>query len=259
MNGLLYKNIIQSKFFLLGTALLPPVMISFFTVFSMDLEKGFSMETLRDSFSQYASSGLILRFSLYFICFFITIVIQNSIISIDEIKKWAYFIAASPNGAKKHIYSKYLIIFMMLGICLISVDLTDMAHCALTAVMVNETMPFLSSIFTFTFYIILLYFAVDIPFSIRFGVKKGAQIKCMILVTALLCVVIYLLFGPLPDSADMIFDAVYGTVEKIIMGQLSEEIMVVMGIVPIISAAAYVLSYFISCKLFVKGVEKYDK
>lgn len=87
MNGLLYKNIVQSKFFLLVSALLPPAMISFFIVFSMDFDKGFSMETLKESLSQYASSGLILRFSLYFVGFFITIVIQNSIISIDEMKK----------------------------------------------------------------------------------------------------------------------------------------------------------------------------
>ena len=178
------------------------------------------METLKESLSQYASSGLILRFSLYFVGFFITIVIQNSIISIDEMKKWAYFIAA---------------------------------------IMVNETIPSLTGIFTITFYIILLYFAVDIPFSIRFGVKKGAQIKCIILVAALLCVVIYLLFGPLPDSADVIFDAVYGTIEKLINNQFSDEMMLVMGIIPIISVFGYIASYFISCKLFMKGVEEYDK
>ena len=259
MNGLLYKNIVLRKFFLLVSALLPPAMISFFIVFSMDFDKGFSMETLKESLSQYASSGLILRFSLYFVGFFITIVIQNSIISIDEMKKWAYFIAASPNGAKKQIYSKYLVIFMMLGICLISINLTDSAHCAITAIMVNETIPSLTGIFTITFYIILLYFAVDIPFSIRFGVKKGAQIKCIILVAALLCVVIYLLFGPLPDSADVIFDAVYGTIEKLINNQFSDEMMLVMGIIPIISVFGYIASYFISCKLFMKGVEEYDK
>lgn len=259
MNGLLYKNIIQSKFFLLMTAFLPPVIISFFTVFSSDFEKGFSLTTLKESFSQFASSGMILRFALYSICFFIVVVIQNSIISIDEMKKWAYFIGATPNGAKKQVYSKYLMIFMTLGVCLISVTVTDMIHCALTAAAVDEIMPSLTGIFVLIFYFILLYFAIDIPFSIRFGVKKGARVKCIILAIALFFVIVYLLFGPLPGNSEAIIDAIYGTVEKIINNQLSEEITLIMGIIPIISVICYVTSYFISCRLFMKGVEEYDK
>ncbi len=259
MNGLLYKNIIQSKLFLLLTAFLPPVMISFFTVFSSDFEKGFSLTTLKESLAQYASNGIILRFALYFICFFIVIAIQNSIISIDEMKKWAYFIESTPNGAKKQVYSKYLMIFMTLGICLISVTVTDTIHCAVTAAAVDETMPSLIGIFVLMFYAILLYFAIDIPFSIRFGVKKGARVKCIILAIALFCTVVYLLFGPLPGNTESILDAIYGTIDKIIHNQLSEEITLIMGIIPIISVIGYVISYFISCRLFMKGVEEYDK
>lgn len=259
MNGLLYKNIIQSKLFLLLTAFLPPVIISVLTVFSSDFEEGFSLTTLKESFAQFASNGIFLRFALYFICFFIVIAIQNSIISIDEMKKWAYFIASTPNGAKKQVYSKYLMIFMTLGVCLISVTVTDMIHCSLTAAVVDETMPSLTGIFVLIFYIILLYFAIDIPFSIRFGVKKGARVKCIIFAIVLFCVVVYLLFGPLPGNSDVILDAIYGTVEKIINNQLSEEITLIMGIIPIISVIGYVASYFISCRLFMKGVEEYDK
>lgn len=257
MNGLLYKNIIQSKFFLLITALLPPVIISFFIVFSMDFEKGFSLTTLKDSLSQYASSGTILRFVLYFACFFISIIIQNSIIAIDETKKWAYFIASTPNGVKKQVGSKYFIILILLGVCLISAILTDAIHCAVTKAVVHETMPSLTKIFTLTFFIVLLYFAIDIPFSIRFGVKKGAKVKCIIFAVILLCVVIYLLFGPLPENAGVILDAIYESIENLINNQLSDELLFIKRIIPVISIIGYIASYFISCRFFMKGVEEY--
>lgn len=259
MKGLLYKNIIQSKLFLIISIFLPPVMLALLIVFSSDFEKGFSMTTIKESFYEFSNSGLIVRFSLYSICFFISVIVPNAMISADENKKWSHFITSTPDGIKKQVYSKYLIIFISLCVNFLSITLTDMAHCSITSIAIETEIPALTGIFTFIFYVILLYLAIDIPFSVRFGVKKGAQVKCIMLAVLLFATVVYLLFGPLPKNSDIILDAVYGTIEKLINNQLSDKMMLVMGIIPVISAIAYVTSYFISCKLFMKGVEEYDK
>jgi hypothetical protein len=97
--------------------------------------------------------------------------------------------------------------------------------------------------------------AVETPFLVRYGSKAGKQVKLLVLVGAVFLVIVYLLFGPLPDS-DTVFEAMgswFFSEDK-----LSGMLLGVAAILPYVVFAFYYISYRISCEFYQKGVETYD-
>ena len=96
----------------------------------------------------------------------------------------------------------------------------------------------------------ILLRAVDIPFTYRFGSKTGSIIKmiCMVAIAILLSVTLIFLMDD--------WDSAAALAEKLFTGYSSS--LLLAGLFAAISAV-YCLSYRITCRLYLKGVEQYDK
>ncbi|MBQ7003981.1 MAG: ABC-2 transporter permease [Oscillospiraceae bacterium] len=177
----------------------------------------------------------------------------------DEKRLPVYFAVASPAGVKGYVKSKYirtlLLPFIAMNVCLMT-DLTAAAILDLRQD-VNRATTF-TGIYTGLFMMFILLSAIELPFMIRFGVKKGANVKAVIFLGILAAAGIYFLFGDI---------SMFGTMEDFIRFLLDvmsgkrggTTMLAISALMPIVTLALYYLSYLLSCKLYLKGVEQLEQ
>lgn len=257
MNGLLYKNLRQNILAVIISAIAPSVILFLMIFFTSDGEE--STFSIQSVFQNLADSGIMIRLFFIFMGYMIAEPCLFLIISSDEVKKWAYFSVTTPTGIKGQLYVKYVVIFMMCGLTFICTCITDMLLCSVTEIITGEEITSIASIMSILFYGQLFMKAIDLPFAVRFGTHKGSNVKMAMLLGIFLILIIYLLFGPLPADFESFTDSIYKAVENFINGDVPDWIFLVQGIFMIIAVSGYILSYLISCRLYLKGVESYDK
>jgi hypothetical protein len=98
--------------------------------------------------------------------------------------------------------------------------------------------------------------ALEIPFVVRYGSKNGAKYKGCIFAAIILAVIIYMLFGYIPRfmSAEHFFEWYEN-----MMNSTTNGMLIFIAVLPYISLTLYCISYRISCRLYQKGVDTYDK
>ena len=167
----------------------------------------------------------------------------------DDRKLWGYWITATADGYNGFLRVKYEMIFGMIVLFLFSLQFVDMGYCAVAADMGSEDIGSISSIALLLGFMQILFRAIDIPFTYRFGSKKGGFIKliCTVTLAILLCVVLILNV----DNMDKIMD-----MGKTIFIEHTSSLILSLGLV--VCLGLYYLSYRITCKLYLKGVEQYD-
>ena len=111
----------------------------------------------------------------------------------------------------------------------------------------------MTNAFVFLFYIQLFLRAVELPFFIRFGIKKGNLIKTIGLIALVVVFLILMLVNP-GGMVENAFETIYKLKSKEAMDTLT----LLIGIFPVISVVGYYLSYEVSCRLYMKGVEQND-
>ena len=188
---------------------------------------------------------------------------QNAIFRGDETKKWGYFTASHPKGIRTAVYYKYVIVFLMSLLTMVSMEVVQMLY-RLTDHMIlgstAENMPqSMSEIFMLCVFLQLFLRMSDIPFIIRFGSNKGSTVKALCLLGLLVVGGIYLLFGPLPENAGDIIVAYYDFMERVQNGEVDYFPYLMLALFTWVTIGGYYLSYKISCKLYLKGVEQYVK
>lgn len=239
MGGLLYKDFIMNKkniFAMLGAVMFCGIVFLSTGIVPVDDEE------LTSNFMQLY--GLIIFPAL----FIITSTISSGVFTGDERKSWAYFISSTPM-LKKHIEAKYWFVFIV-GISTVFLSsVFDALNCMLfdgTNFMVLISMSFYIQIFLLSF---------EIPFVVRFG-SIGNYYKAGVFLVLVLAVGIYMLFGDLShfgsmdDFYEWFFDAMNGGVKAFEIFYAS---------LPYVSMTAFYLSYKISCKLYLKGAENFEK
>lgn len=257
MNGLLYKNLYQNRLFIIISTVAPSAILILMMFFaSADEEKTPSVQSF---FQGLADSGIILRIFSLIIGYMIAEACSFMIISCDEIKKWAFFSVTTPTGIKGQLYVKYVIIFMMCGLTMMCTYMTDLFLCSVTEMITDKKMQNITSLLVAMFYIQIFMKAVDLPFAVRFGTHKGSSVKMAMILGIFLIFIIYLLFGPLPADFDSLMESIYKFIENLNSGDIPEWLFIIFGIFPVISTGGYIASYLISCRLYLKGVESYDK
>jgi uncharacterized membrane protein YidH (DUF202 family) len=124
-----------------------------------------------------------------------------------------------------------------------------MGYCAVNADMGMTDAGSISDIAFLLGFVQILLRATDIPFTYRFGSKKGNFINliCMITLAIMLCVLLILNV----DNIDKITD-----IGRKIFNEHTSSLILSLGLV--VCLALYYLSYRITCRLFLKGVEQYD-
>lgn len=247
MTGLLYKEFRQNRFMLLIGIGIALVMLMLPILAVVD-ESGGDAEY----FNSYMT---IIKMGFSVAVFFLTGLIQAVFFESDERKKWAYFAASTPECVEGVLWRKYTAVFMLTGICFIYCFIVDGAFCFFapdSSVTVIAIMLIYGQIFLR---------AIEIPFWVRFGTKRGSMVKAAIMLVIILAIILYALFGDLSvfSSERSLMDIIMGFVDKFMEGDIPDGIFLIMGIFPFAAAALYYLSYKISCKLYLKGVEEFDK
>ena len=121
--------------------------------------------------------------------------------------------------------------------------------------LIPNTISGLTGITVTGFYFIILYCALEFPFQFRYGSKNGVKYKVGLFLLLFYLGMIYLLFGPPIDSNEII-DYLF----KLARGeaQLPKWMQYAGVFLPYVAMGAYYISYKISCRVYLKGVEQYE-
>ncbi len=249
--GLLYKELKQNRLVLILTACAPILLTLFpFCVSAIGVIAGnTSVEEMVE-----LTKNVLIRVLMWVCGIFAVSGLMSEAFKGDDKKLWAYFIVSTPQGVKGFIYRKYVVTIMINLIYMISGIFTD--HLYATAVYFitgSELTANIQSLYLSGVFLLMSVSAFDIPFMVRFGAKKGSIVKMIIML--LLCTAVVTVYSLLPDN---IKENILQTFTSLLNGG-ANTLVLILSILPFISLAAFLLSYKIACRLFMKGVNGYDK
>lgn len=250
--GFLYKELRQNKKSIFAVIILPFFILIFLTVCisiaSLNEENGgggWIVETLTSDVIRIVSIAL---------GFFSVAGLLMSVFHGDDKKLWAYFIASAPMGVKKFLYTKYVLSFAMCGLYFVSSYVAETLVATIRWFALGEELISFTSISVILFFVLILQNSFAIPMMLRFGEKKGSIVNLIIILCLAIVAVVVLSFIP-REIQDKVFEWLAG----FMTGDHSDLTMLLLGIFPAFSVGAYILSYKVSCKIFMKGVNEYDK
>ncbi len=195
------------------------------------------------------------------ICIFFTVLIfavvgmlQQGIFEIDERSKWQFFITSTPLGKNGQVQVKYIFTF--------ATSLITAFYCILInsiACLAQNTDYLIPSDLIVLITLVQLFMrSIEFPFIFRFGSKYGSNVRMVLVFSLVFVIIVYLLFGDL---------SVFGSKENfmqwlnlLLNGEaFSNRVLYFIRFLPCITLALYYLSYKISCRLYIKGGDCYDK
>ncbi|WP_173386864.1 ABC-2 transporter permease [Ruminococcus flavefaciens] len=175
--------------------------------------------------------------------------LQMLVLRGDDRKLWGYWITATPDGYKGFLRVKYEMIFGMIVLLMFSVQFVDMGYCEVAADMGKADAVQISGIALLLCFVQILLRAIDIPFVYRFGSKRGSFVKLTCFVAAALS--FSALFVIYQEKFDPFFEMGIGVFT-------TENSSLILSVGLVACLALYYLSYRITCKLYLKGVEQYE-
>lgn len=248
MTGLIYKECKQNWHFLIATIILP-VLVFFLPAFILRNNDSLVMAIQRSG----TGDGQAAKILFIIIGYLIAGAMQTATYAGDDSKKWGYFIVSGPEGVKGYIYTKYMLILGMCMLFAFFMEMSDILYGVFFSQATKQPYIYTTTLFMILFYIQLFLRAIDMPFIVRFGMRQGSIIKVILLLVAVFIMVA--VFVASPNTMIAFGEAV----DNLASGGDGNGLLVVTGIFPYISIGLFVLSYKISCKLYMKGVEHYDK
>lgn len=187
-----------------------------------------------------------------FIVMFLTIGLMTaSIFEADESRKWAYFITSTPHTDVGQIKEKYLFTLLLYAALFM--------WCYFLAVLSAALGGSANVMVAFEMMCIMLAAnAIEFPFLVRFGSKAGGHIKTAVMMLLMIIAFEYIFFGDL---------SIFGSPEKLLAlfeklsdtSLMTDISLVLLAVFPYFSLGLYYLSYKISCKLYLKGAEEYER
>ncbi len=253
MFGLFYKDLCvmkeSMKFVLFGLLfcsiwLLIPWEAAF-KMADLDIEGGLiNPEILRYTLMPLLTYGAIFMFFLSSL--------QSNIFAYDERRVWAFYITSTPLSYKGQVLSKYFLSIAISGVGVLWGMLMDFVNAGLYGASGSTSAICLIFFFGQTF-----MRAMDIPFKIGFGEKNGTAYRLFSVAVMIFLVAGYLLFGPLPaGGSDSVFEFIINLFTN--PEVLTTTMLGFLGIAPYVIMLIYYISYKVSCKLYLKGVDGYE-
>lgn len=241
MKGYLYKEWKQNRILFLLTVIVA-ICVAFLPILLvMTREKSVTKEV----FLAFAQKGILFQILCVILGLMMSLTLQDITLRNDDRRSWGYFVASNPKGVSGYIFTKYMMIALM---CMIFFAVSAGCDYVFTLMAKNIgdiKIHAMTKILATLMFVQLLLQAVDIPFSIRFGVKKGNTIKCILYMSVIIIFILIFLINP---------EGVANLISKIEtdweLPKLGEWFL------PIISIILYVISGMISCKLYLKGVNQ---
>ena len=233
MTGLVYKEWKQNRWFILSMILCGALP----TVFLFEKDIIGDINTVR-------TFGTICAF-------LVAGGLQTMVLRGDDRKLWGYWITASAEGYKGFLRVKYEMVFGMVVLFLFSLHMFDELFCAVAADIGLTEVEDISNIGIPLIFLQLLLRAIDIPFTLRYGNKKGSLIK---LIYSLVFVIILsvVLLTNFCNLSVILFESG----ENLFTG---DHLSLLFGVFAVSVLVIYYLSYRISCRIYLKGVEQYDQ
>ena len=241
MAGLLYRDLVLNKKNLLSIAL-GEIGISILMFFPLIFE---------DGYAETSFVSALLSVFVFIMAFLVLGLMTASIFETDESKKWAYFITSTPLTDVSQIRGKYLFTLLLY----VALFVWCYFLSVLSAVLGGAANSMVACLMMF---IMLAANAIEFPFLVRFGSKAGSHIKTAVILIAMIIAFEYIFFGDL---------SIFGSPEKILelfeklsdTSLMSDISLTVLAVFPYFSAGLYFLSYKLSCKLYLKGAEEYER
>lgn len=237
MFGLLYKELITHKkqmlsispvlIFFLGWTIVPSISTPDLTEWELDLVLTFS------------SIAVMLTIGMF----------ESGLTEADELKKWQAFIVSSPDGIRRQIGAKY--VFNAALSCTIA-NILAIFFSVAAAINGTDVSIAVSLLLQFL-WLQLIIRALEMPFIVCFGSKQGNIFRMVLMGLLTMGIIIYALFGDL---------SVFGSLEgflKWMKDFLTDSNNYILYLTPAATWIVYYISYKISCMLYLKGGEYYDK
>ena len=246
MIGLLYKEFKQNSFILLVTWCESIFLVLLFLLFS------FLTDNDDSDVSEYA---VIIGFfwSSMFFCFLGAA--ESSFMESSDKKKWAYFVKSTPETEKGEVGAKYLFVLMCtLGMLFwiqlrngILADVIDIPYFADPLIYVAMLQLFIKSL--------------QFPMTMRFGGKMGSYVRSAVILVALVVFGIVALYykgftlDGLYAKLMVFYDDIVGQAEGETVTKSHLMVYSTANILACMSLVCYYISYRISCRMYLKGVE----
>ncbi|MDE6709717.1 MAG: ABC-2 transporter permease [Oscillospiraceae bacterium] len=243
MAGLLYRELVLNKKNLLGMALgeMAVTLLMFMPLIFEDEDIGLEPSVITALLSVF----------VFIVGFLVLGMMTAAIFEVDESKKWAYFITSTPLTDVSQIKEKYLFTLLLYVALFIWCYFLAVLSAALGG-SANVMIAFMMMC------IMLLTNAIEFPFIVRFGSKAGSHIKTAVMLIVMVIAFEYIFFGDLSIFGS--FDKFWAFFERLSDTTLMSDIAIVLlAVFPYIAVGLYYLSYKISCKLYLKGAEEYER
>lgn len=250
MNGLLYKEFKQNRIGVFETI----VASAFVLVIPILLWACGITKSMKATFEFLVNDGRVLQFLYILATYSFAGEMQGKTLMGDDTKKWALFTVSNPKGVKGYLYTKYVFIFGMCGLMFVSSILFDALFCTIGYQVTKQEIASMSSVLVVLFYVQLFLRAIELPFFIRFGIKMGNMIKIIIVILLMIVLTIFVLVNPFD-----LMPKIIGCIDSLRNDEVSDTVALMIAIFPFLALGAYYLSYRFSCKVYMKGVEQYDK
>ena len=237
MKGLIYKN-----FFLCRASLI------FIAVLQAVLSAALIAAVIMSEGSPAAKDLIkILPCFIYLFVFTITGLVTYEVFRHEEDRAASVFALSTPLGEKGFVRSKYLFILALYTIVCFCCFITDTVITGISGGSVSGS-AFLTVIFSAA----LFMSALRLPFLVFFGTSAGEKMMSVSFVAVISIVMVYFLFG---DISFLFGNDPIGDLIRLVN---SGDVLIVLGIFPFVSAAAFFFSCRLSEKLFRKGAEHYE-
>ena len=256
MLGTVYKELVQNRFFLLCGLFLPPLVYAAAVLMGLIMKAGAGF-TWTDFFSGFLADGVLFRIVpvVLLAAYFGMRLLAAGVFSQDESKRKSVMMAAVPDGTARQIYGKYVVMFMTYALFYVSGVFTDSFFCWIVFRVTGETTLHMNSLLFLMLFVQMFLRSVDVPFLVRFGSKYGKYV--LILSYILILFAVLLTFMYVPAFENMI-EGIRDWCIRLMNGELEEEAQFIVSAFPVAAIAAYVISYRVSCRLWLKGVANYE-
>ena len=243
MTGLIYKEWRQNRLYIILTAVCG--VLAVLVPIPMTMLNGDGLQALA------GKQGTVVRVVGLLLGFLGTGALQNLAVRGDDRKAWSVFIASSPEGADGFLRIKYEMIFAMSVVTMSACLLFEQLLGAIVFDVTGKELADISGVYMTLVFLQLFLRATDLPFIIRFGDKRGGMIKMITIVVLFIALTVVIMINP----GDMIV-RLANWIENGFDGDIAP---FVISIFPFAAIGAYFLSYRISCRIYMKGAEQYDK
>ena len=197
--------------------------------------------------------------------FFFTIfyTVECDIMFTDERRKWNAYSAASEAGVKAVVGAKYTLCFIISFACYLICRLNDIILSLIFDRTLQLSVFYLGLVFAVSFLM-----AFQLFFGIRFGARYGTNIRIALFVGVIVLGSVYALFGDVEwvmreggarDSMRYLLEHMDDAGVKEYLAKLSGGIAAVLSLIPHCIVALYYISYRLSCNVYTRGTENYEK